>query len=320
MILMRSKIPAKTYHIEDVQAGQRIDNFLLQQLKGLPRSRIYHLLRKKRIKVNHKKAKACYRLESGDKIDVPAWSKPESFHKLPSTSDCDFLANRILFEDEHLIVIDKPAGMAVHKGTGVPYGVIEIMKAVYPQYENLSLAHRLDRGTSGCLLLAKNYTILSNLHDLFRRHAIDKHYQALLCGVWGEKGAQRVQQPLLRDRISTGEDSICIDQEGKVADTQFIPLQCYQNTTLVDVITTTGRMHQIRVHARYLGMPVAGDLKYGDKIKNADLRKLGLKRLFLHASHIGFTLPHFGMTLNVNCSLPNHLNSVLDHLKLKEGK
>lgn len=310
---------AQIYSIQTTYIGQRIDNFLLRQLKGLPRSRIYHLLRKKKIRLNAKKVEPSYRLCLGDTIEVPAWLDEPVVHQIPSARDCERFNQRKLFENAHILIIDKPAGMAVHKGTGIPYGAIEIARFLYPKQEDLSLVHRLDRDTSGCLLFAKHYNCLTALHDLFRRGLVQKRYQALLLGAWpAEKKYIHVQAPLSKGRLTSGERMVVVEEDGQMAETTFNRVQAYQRATLVDVQTKTGRMHQIRAHAKYLKRPIAGDRKYGDRRENQFFRTLGLRRLFLHATAMRFQLPAFHLDIHVTCALPEALRTVLSELKKED--
>jgi len=306
------KIEAQCYIITQRDAGQRIDNFLLKTLKGLPRSRIYHLLRKRAIKVNQKKTAVSYRLQVDDRITVPAWSCLQSVNVPPSSSDCRRLSACILLENEHLIILDKPSGMAVHKGSGIAYGVIEVMRALRPDGDDLSLVHRLDRDTSGCLLLAKHRAVLSALHALFRNHLVHKRYQTLLCGSWSGKNKKTVHVHLTKNRLRSGERIVRVTESGKESHTTFIPLRRYKHMTYAEIILDTGRMHQIRVHAQHMGCPIAGDRKYGDKVHNRYLSSIGLNRLFLHASSIAFSLPDFDLEMRVEAPLPPALQSVLE--------
>lgn len=295
-------------------AGQRIDNFLMRHLKGAPRSLIYRILRKGEVRVNKGRIKPEYRIQAGDQVRVPPVRT-----SAPTTSNVgegagDRLEQRILYEDERLLVIDKPAGMAVHGGSGLSYGVIEALRASRPDAHFLELVHRLDRETSGCLLIAKKRSELRMLHELLRERTVDKRYLALVQGRWN-LGDKRINAPLLKNQLRSGERIVTVNPEGKAADSRFRPLDIYKEASLVEVDLGTGRTHQIRVHGAHVGHPLAGDEKYGDEVFNRRMRELGLRRLFLHAHSIGFRDPVNGREINVSTPLPVELRAVLDQLE-----
>jgi 23S rRNA pseudouridine955/2504/2580 synthase len=299
--------------VEAEDAGQRIDNFLMRHLKGAPRSLIYRILRRGEVRVNKGRIKPEYRIQAGDQVRVPPVRT-----SAPTTSNVgegagDRLEQRILYEDERLLVIDKPAGMAVHGGSGLSYGVIEALRASRPDAHFLELVHRLDRETSGCLLIAKKRSELRMLHELLRERAVDKRYLALVKGRW-DLGDKRIKAPLLKNQLRSGERIVTVDPEGKAADSRFRPLEIFNEASLVEVDLGTGRTHQIRVHGAHVRHPLAGDEKYGDEVFNRRMRELGLRRLFLHAHSISFRDPINGREINVSTPLPAELRAVLDKL------
>ena len=296
--------------IDRRHAGQRLDNFLIRELKGVPKSRIYRILRKGEVRVNGGRAKPDYRLEEGDRVRLPP------IRTAPSRAPAEgyrWLEERVLYEDEDLLVIDKPAGMAVHGGTGAGIGVIEALRSVRPAGTMLELVHRLDRGTSGCLLLAKTRAALTSLHQQMREGGVDKRYLALVRGRWRGRG-RRVRTVLEKGRLQSGERMVRVAEEGQEAESHFTPRQTYAHETLVEIRLMTGRTHQARVHAAHLGHPIAGDDKYGDRDFNRELRARGLHRLFLHAARLGFVHPTSGCKVHAESPLPPDLQAVLDRL------
>jgi 23S rRNA pseudouridine955/2504/2580 synthase len=293
-------------------AGQRIDNFLLRELKGLPKTRVYRLLRKGEVRVNGGRARPGYRLQTGDRLRLPPVRLAEREVQAPSSRIIERLEGAILHEDEEILVIDKPSGMAVHGGSGLAYGVVEALRAMRPGQKFLDLAHRLDRDTSGCLVLAKRRNVLQQLHEQLRSGAVTKRYLALLHGRM-PRGPVPVEEPLERQRGRGGESVVRVSAAGKPSRTVFTPLERFSGWTLVEADLQTGRMHQIRVHARHLGHPVAGDSKYGDDAANAELRQIGLRRLFLHAATMRFQVGD-GREVEVTAPLPEALQGILDSL------
>lgn len=277
-------------------AGQRVDNFLLRELKGVPRSHVYRLLRTGQVRVNGGRVKPHRKLAQGEELRVPPWSGAEKVATLPPSDDFKSrVAAAVFHEDSHLIALNKPPGMAVHGGTQVPHGVIETLRSLRPNAPFLELAHRLDRATSGCLLIAKDRLTLTSLHEALRDGHAKKRYLALLCGAWqGE--SQRVDLPV--ERIQRGgERMMQVGSDGKPSVTWFYPRGRYRDYALCDIDIGTGRTHQIRVHASAIGHPVAGDRKYGDAQKNRELQRLGLKRMFLHAARFEVELHGQSLTL-----------------------
>ncbi|OAI49998.1 23S rRNA pseudouridylate synthase [Gammaproteobacteria bacterium SCGC AG-212-F23] len=294
-------------------AEQRIDNYLLTHLKGVPRTHIYRILRKGEIRINKKRIDPSYRLQAGDILRLPPIRLSEKKPVTPGQSLIALLKARILYEDKQLLIINKPSGIAVHAGSGVKLGLVEALKTLYPHSPQLELAHRLDADTSGCLILAKRRSVLRELHELMRNGSITKIYWALTKGHW-QSTDLRVDVPLLKNQVQGGERIVKVAKEGKTSLTLFKPLKTYTNASLVEAALHTGRTHQIRVHAQYKKHPVAGDEKYGDKLFNKQMRQLGLKRMFLHAYLLDFILPSTGQTVRVQAPLDKDLQECLDML------
>ena len=301
-------------------AGQRIDNFLMTRLKGVPKSHIYRILRTGEVRRNGGRVKAEDRLEANDIIRIPPirTATPDSI-ALPKDRLREQLEPRILYEDEHLMVLDKPFGMAVHGGSGLRYGVIEGLREIRPEARFLELVHRLDRDTSGCLLIAKKRSALASLHKQFRDDQVKKVYWALLSGEWARKHWQ-VDAPLQKNTLKSGERLVRVARDGKPALTEFRRLARYAGATLVEARPVTGRTHQIRVHAQVLGHPLACDERYGDENLNRHFRLQGLKRLFLHAMETTFRHPQSGQPLSVKAPLATDLQAFLDSLPRPEAQ
>ena len=294
-------------------AGQRIDNFLLRHLKGVPRTRVYRLLRRGEVRVNGGRTRPTYRLRAGDRVRIPPVRQAGSDGVTkPSPQVIERLEAAILHEDDRLLILDKPSGMAVHGGSGLAYGIVEALRIMRPRVAFLDLAHRLDRDTSGCLVLAKRRSTLRALHEAFRENAVDKHYLALLQGV-PTLAEQRVDAPLRAEAGKGGERVMRVHPQGQSARTDFRVLASYGSWSLVQARLYTGRTHQIRVHAASIGHPVAMDNRYGETRNDPTLRALGLKRLFLHAQTLGFELPSHG-PVTVQAPLPDALQQILDSL------
>jgi 23S rRNA pseudouridine955/2504/2580 synthase len=313
----RSKTMPDIIEIDTDHGAQRIDNFLFNRLKGVPKSHLYKMLRKGVIRVNKKRAKADYHLNAGDKIYLPTGmteKSEEAIEKKPHPEAIKTLEKSILFEDDNLIILNKPSGFSSHGGTGVNFGVIEIMRAARPELTGLSLVHRLDRDTSGCLILAKKRSILQELHTLIHRNKIKKTYLVLVKGKW-KTGVIKVSASLLKNQVSSGERMVKVDAEGKASLTTFKPKKIFSFCSLLEADLGTGRTHQIRVHATHSGHPVAGDDKYGDRDFNKIMKNYGLKRLFLHAEHINFYLPSTKQIVNFSAPLDAELKAVLKTLQ-----
>lgn len=270
---------------------QRLDNFLLSQLKGVPKSRVYKLLRSGQVRVNKGRKKADYRLNEGDVVRIPPLRMTQVDEGLAPPHLLQQVSQSVIFEDADLLVLNKPAGLAVHGGSNVRFGVIEMLRQARPDAEMLELVHRLDRETSGCLVIAKSRLALNQLHQHFRDDdsGMQKIYRAIVMGRW-QGGEQLVDQPLLKNSLRGGERMVEINPQGKPARSLFTPLEYGDQLSLLEVKLFTGRTHQIRVHAQSLGHPVAGDRKYGNNDFNQQLREAGFKRMYLHASQLTFSL------------------------------
>ncbi len=300
--------------IGDEDAGQRIDNFLSRELKGLPRSRVYRLLRKGEVRVNGGRIRADYRLRPGDELRLPPVMVTPANPAQPDRTLVQRMQASIVYEDKRFLVVNKPSGVAVHGGSGISFGVVEALRAARPELQTLELAHRLDRETSGCLVLAKKRSALRRLHTLFREGAVEKGYLALLAGDW-QYGTRVVDLPLAVHRRRNGERHVQVDREaGKVSRTRFSIQTAYGDCTLLKAEPETGRTHQIRVHAAACGHPVLGDDRYGDETANARFAKIGLRRLFLHAQSIAFA-DESGNDLLFTAPLPEELDAVLARLE-----
>lgn len=282
---------AKIVIVDESAVGQRVDNFLVNQLKGVPHSRIYRAIRKGEVRVNKGRVQAVYKLRLGDAVRLPPLRVSENVVVRPSTRLVDCLKKSIIFENNDFIVLNKPAGLAVHGGTDVQCGLIEAFRFMRPDIKNLSLAHRLDRETSGCLLLTKNRPTLLAFQALQKSHDIEKIYTLLVAGVW-TLGKKRVTLSLSKNKLLGGERMVIADEEGKPSETLFEPMKEFKDKTLLRAQLITGRTHQIRVHVAQLGHPIIGDEKYGDRATNKKFaEELHSKRLFLHAEKLAFTLP-----------------------------
>ena len=312
------KLPVQIIEIEPDFIGQRIDNLLLARLKGVPKSVIYRVLRKGEVRVNKKRIKPEYKLQQDDVVRIPpltvaAEGEPVSV-KLSMVKN---LEQHILFEDNDLIVLNKPSGMAVHGGSGLQFGVIEALRALRPLAKHLELVHRLDRDTSGCLLIAKKRSVLTHLHEQLRNKTVEKKYWALVAGDWDNK-VRKVTEPLKKNTLQSGERVVRVDEkEGKPSETRFRILQRYQQGTLVEAFPVTGRTHQIRVHTACTGHPIACDDKYGDNAFTAQMQQIGLNRLFLHAKTLSFMHPMSETTMRVEAPLDPALEQALGKLTRK---
>ena len=299
--------------VDSNKEGQRIDNFLITNLKGVPKSLIYRLIRTGKIRVNKKRVKQTYRLQTDDEVYIPDLreSSSQSKNAKISTHVSSKIASSIIYEDEDLIVINKPAGIAVHPGTHVPYGVIEILRDLRPDAPYLELVHRLDRQTSGCLLIAKNKTMLNALHELLQTKKIKKEYVALVKGRW--EFGNRTVKSMLKSKNKAKDNPEYANHQfmEKYAETSFFPRKVYKEYSLMNVDIGTGRTHQIRIHAAELGHPVVGDQKYGDFSLNRTCEKLGLNRMFLHAAKISFEFAKNGRKFSFFAPLDKDLEAFL---------
>lgn len=310
----QSASPQVTFiEITEDHSDQRLDNFLLTHLKGVPKSRIYRIVRKGEVRVNKGRVDVKYRLVEGDIVRIPpvriAERTEESY--IPQGLK-DALQHSILFEDEGFLIINKPAGFAVHGGSGVSSGIIEGLRLLRPEARFLELVHRIDKDTSGCLIIAKKRSALRLFHALFRDNHIHKTYLALLSGQWKRKKLI-VTAPLLKNVAKGGERMVSISPLGKEAETLFRRLQLFTEATLVEASPKTGRTHQIRVHAASLGHPIVGDERYGADDANKHFRHKGYKRMFLHAQTLRFEHPVTGIAMTITAPLPPQLETLLKH-------
>ncbi|AXF75444.1 23S rRNA pseudouridine(955/2504/2580) synthase RluC [Erwinia tracheiphila] len=298
------------------EAGQRIDNFLRTQLKGVPKSMIYRILRKGELRVNKGRVKPEYKLEAGDEVRIPPLRVAEREEEAvsPKLAKVAALDGAILFEDDHLLVLNKPSGTAVHGGSGLSFGVIEGLRALRPDARFLELVHRLDRDTSGILLVAKKRSALRSLHEQLREKGMQKDYLALVKGQWPSH-LKTVQTPLLKNILQSGERVVRVSSEGKPSETRFKVEERYAYATLVKASPVTGRTHQIRVHTLHAGHPIAFDDRYGEKSFDMQLAGSGLKRLFLHALALRFTHPATGEVMRVKAPLDDELKGCLQALR-----
>ena len=310
-----SKASVTRRRIGEEAEGQRIDNYLLRVCKGVPKSHVYRILRSGEVRVNGKRVGPDCRLQAGDELRIPPIRLDASARPPVPVGQ----AYRIVFEDDGLLVVDKPAGLAVHGGSGVSFGVIEQLRRQRPEARCLELAHRLDRETSGLLLIAKRRPVLTRLHDLFRDGGVEKRYLALVKGRWHDP-LRHVRLALHKYLTEAGERRVSVALEGKAAHSIVRLVARWENFSLVDVELKTGRTHQIRVHLAHLGFPLCGDDKYGDFELNRALRKQGLDRMFLHAGRLAFDHPVSGERLELKACLPEELLTFLGRVDHNEKR
>ncbi|MBX2838121.1 MAG: RluA family pseudouridine synthase [Gammaproteobacteria bacterium] len=277
---------ALTVEVTDAEAGQRLDNFLLARCSGVPKSHIYRIIRSGEVRVNSGRVKPKVRVQSGDKVRIPPIRlKPQGPVTVPQAL-ADALANSVIYEHRDFLVVNKPAGLAVHKGSGLVFGAIDGLRQGLAQPQ-LELVHRIDRGTSGALVVARDRGICRSMQALFRDHEVKKDYLALVAGRWAEN-SQTINLALLKNVETAGERRVVVDPKGKPAVSHFLVKQRFDLATLMAVSIETGRTHQIRVHAASAGHPVVGDTRYGQNATNTAFRQTGLERLYLHASELSF--------------------------------
>ena len=291
--------------VDEFAVGQRLDNYLLKHLKGVPKSHIYRVIRKGEVRVNKGRKKADYKLQIDDVVRIPPIRVAESKPSKTSDSLKKLLTESILYEDKGLLVINKPSGLAVHGGSGIDVGVIEALRDMFNT--PVELVHRIDRATSGVLLIAKKRSVLKNLHEQLVQHHMEKRYTALVKGTWSKK-RHSIDAPLYQNSRCT-----VVDAKGKEALSHFQPIKNFDSidASLVEVLIETGRMHQIRVHAQYVGHPLACDDKYGDREFDRKLHAQGLRRLFLHAHQLTFINPSTGEIQTVKAPLSAELEVFL---------
>jgi 23S rRNA pseudouridine955/2504/2580 synthase len=308
-----SKDSASWHEVEAEAAGQRVDNYLTRLLKGVPKSHLYRILRSGEVRINSRRVRPDYRVQGGDRVRLPPVRTARPAAAPPQTAAPRRLKADILYEDDVLLAINKPAGVAVHGGSGVSRGVIELLRLERPQERFLELAHRLDRETSGVLLLARRRSALLALHRQLREGSVQKLYDVLVKGRWREP-SRSVKLPLHKYVLASGERRVSVGQGGAPAHTEFRLQRAWKDYCLLEAELKTGRTHQIRVHLAHLGYPIAGDDKYGDFALNKELARQGLKHMFLHARRIVIAHPRTGGKLTLEAPLPAVLRSFLSVL------
>ncbi len=294
--------------VDAERAGQRIDNFLRNELPGVPKGRVYRLLRRGEVRVNGGRVRAEYKLHEGDEVRIPP-ARIRAEGAPPPDKLATRMLDRVIYEDKRLLVIDKPTGLAVHGGSGISHGVIELLRHARPDLKDLSLVHRIDRETSGCLVIAKRRSALRELHARFRDGQVEKNYLALVIGDW-QYGEQLIDVPLAVQNRRGGERHVIVSDNGKTAQTRVSLSRTYGIYSLLQCAPATGRTHQIRVHLAHAGHPIVGDERYGDQDANREAKKLGLKRLFLHAQSIAF-IDDSGNDLHFTAPLADDLEQFL---------
>ncbi len=303
--------------VTEEDEGQRVDNFLMRHLRKAPRTLIYRIIRKGEVRVNKGRVKVSTRLKAGDSVRIPPVSVPEKVEldvsEIPYTQ-LQRIEASILFEDKDLMVINKPSGIAVHGGGGINWGLIEVVRVLRPLAKRLELVHRIDRDTSGCLLIAKKASVLKNLHAQIRANQFDKRYLAIVTGQW-PKNIQKVDLPLLKENFKEGGWHVSVNKNGKEAVSYFRLEQHLKECDLMSVKLKTGRTHQIRVHALAQGCALLGDDRYGDREQNKRFRKLGMKRLALHAQFLGFTHPVTEEQVLFEAPLSSDFKQIINVLK-----
>lgn len=309
-------IAVRHERIDEAAAGQRIDNYLLRIAKGVPKSHVYRILRSGEVRVNGRRVQQTYRLQEGDEVRIPPIRIAEPTHAAPAPAGKPL---PVVYEDEALLVIDKPSGKAVHGGSGVSYGVIEQLRVQRPELRMLELALRLDRETSGLLIVAKKRSALTALHDMMREGSVEKRYLTLVPGRWSNP-LQHVKVPLHKYLTAEGERRVRVADEGKAAHSIVRLVRRWRDYSLLEVELKTGRTHQIRVHLAHLGFALCGDDKYGDFALNKRLEVEGLRRMFLHAAKLRLAHPLTGAPLAFDSPLPADLQTFLDRLDAAEKK
>ncbi|WGW01318.1 23S rRNA pseudouridine(955/2504/2580) synthase RluC [Vibrio sp. YMD68] len=300
--------------IDEDMAGQRIDNFLRNQLKNLPKSMVYRIVRKGEVRVNKKRVKVEYKLQAGDIVRIPPVTIEEKTDEPVISTKLNKVAqleSNIIYEDEHLLVLNKPSGLAVHGGSGLKFGAIEALRALRPTARFLELVHRIDRDTSGILLVAKKRSALRHLQAQFREKTVKKFYFALVMGQW-KSTCRVINAPLLKNEVNS---IVRVNPTGKASETRFKVLEKFDDATLIQASPVTGRTHQIRVHTQYAGHPIAWDDRYGDRRFDAYTGKCGLDRLFLHAANIKFIHPSTENLVDISAPMEAKLERVIQSLK-----
>lgn len=306
------KTAVQFLQIDAERAGQRIDNFLLALMGRPPKSRIYKMLRKGEVRVNKGRIKPDYRLAAGDVVRVPPYDAPKAGQVSVGEGRLAQIEAAVIEDNRDFLVVNKPSGLAVHGGSGLNYGLIEALRLIYPQQRSLELVHRLDRDTSGCILVAKKRSALREMHRLLREDGMNKIYLALVAGRWPSR-KQVVNAPLKKNELQSGERMVRVREDGKPSLTEFRVMERFAGVTLMQAKPVTGRTHQIRVHAQYAGFPLVGDPKYGLDEVNAEMKERGIRRLFLHAAELAF--PWDGAQFSISAPLEPKLVDALQALR-----
>lgn len=308
--------PVRFETIDAERAGQRIDNYLVSMFKGVPKSFIYRILRKGEVRVNKKRVSQTYKLQEGDTVRLPPVKIENSPVIAPSAnlSQVAELRDRVVYENDGMLVVNKPAGMAVHGGSGVDFGLIEAMRSARPDLHFVELVHRLDRETSGALMIAKKRSYLRDLHEQLRVKSVRKKYYALVRGAWPDE-VKSIDRPLLKNVMSSGERIVVVSAEGKESKTEFRVIERFDGCSLIEASPLTGRTHQIRVHCAYAGHPIALDDKYGDRDFDQKMRAIGLGRMFLHAGAVAFDDPGSKKRIETKAPLDEKLENALSALR-----
>ncbi|MDI9245812.1 23S rRNA pseudouridine(955/2504/2580) synthase RluC [Marinobacter sp. CHS3-4] len=301
--------------VDEDNAGQRVDNYLMAQIRDLPRSIVYRIIRKGEVRVNKGRVKPDTRLKAGDEVRIPPVTRKEKpAQVVPGSRVQNVMENAVVFENDQMLVVNKPSGIAVHGGSGVDFGLIEVLRAARPDTRFLELVHRLDRDTSGLIMVAKKRSALRFLQDELRHKRIRKHYHALVSGQWDSK-VGRVKEPLLRFELKSGERRVRVDDAGKESLTLFKVLKSFEGYSLVQASPVTGRTHQIRVHSAWAGHPIAGDDKYMDDASLKAFRATGGERLMLHARALEFSLPSTGESMSLEAPYDDAFAKVISILE-----
>jgi len=313
LMKISSRDTVQFVEVDENADGQRLDNFLINQLKGVPKGHIYKIIRRGEVRVNKGRAKNLQRLKIGDVVRLPPVKTVEKTAVEPPRWMLSSLETRVIFEDDDLLVLNKPSGLAVHGGTGVNLGVIDGVRAIRPDERFIELVHRLDKATSGCLLIAKNRKMLNGMQTLLRNRTVQKTYTCLLSGLLHQSSVI-VNAPLEKRTLDSGEHRVRVHPNGKASETLFKKIKQFKAATLVTASPKTGRTHQIRVHAKHLGHSIAGDERYSTKNQLKQFSELGLKRLFLHASKISFKHPLSEKMMSFEAPLDEELTLFLEKL------
>jgi 23S rRNA pseudouridine955/2504/2580 synthase len=296
----------KNIKVDLESKGMRLDNYLISLLKGIPKSKIYSIIRKGEVRLNSKRIQPKHKIEEGDIVRIPPLKIIENETVKPSRNIVEIIKERIIFEDKSILVINKPVGIASHGGSGISLGLIEIVRQIIPSYENVQLVHRLDKDTSGCIVLTKKKSVLREMHNELRNHSVEKKYVAITKGHWQQNSID-VNLNLLKLKNKSGEQKVKVSDEGKESITKFKVIKQNKNFSQINCTLLTGKTHQIRVHCQYLEHPIMGDRKYGDKDFNKLAKKIGITRMMLHASSINFKR----MKFSIDSQIPEEFLSII---------